>query len=138
MSEVYLADCPFCAGLAKKEAYDPYDGYQGNNTVYRIKCRKCGAEVCGSTYAEAVRKWNSRAAKLYAAKLQMGSPYGSALCKVPTMAAMEYVSITHRMLIEDNRAWDNLVVYESNGDCEKAVSFAESWVRHHPEERSEE
>ena len=61
--DTYLAPCPFCAGLAKKDEYDPYDGYQGNNTVYRVRCRKCGAMVKADSFDEAVKKWNSRAAK---------------------------------------------------------------------------
>lgn len=62
MDKVYLAPCPFCAGAGEKESYDPYDGYQGRNTVYRVRCRECGAEVCADSYDEAVRKWNRRAA----------------------------------------------------------------------------
>lgn len=80
MDKVYLAPCPFCAGHAKKEEYDPYDGYQGRNTVYKVICRKCGATVKADSYDEAVRKWNQRAGKLLA-----GSPYGSLTNKPPVL-----------------------------------------------------
>lgn len=64
MEKIYLAACPFCAGLAKKIDYDPYDGYQGNNTVYRVRCCNCGAEVRANSRDEAIRKWNRRASAI--------------------------------------------------------------------------
>lgn len=80
MDKVYLAPCPFCAGAGKKESYDPYDGYQGRNTVYRVRCSKCGAMVKADSFDEAVKKWNMRAAKL-----MMGSMYGSLTNKPPVL-----------------------------------------------------
>ena len=33
-----LKKCPFCGSEAEIESYDPYDGYQGDCTVWRVKC----------------------------------------------------------------------------------------------------
>lgn len=115
---VYLAECPFCAGYAEEDDYDPFDGYQGNNTVYRVKCRKCGAEVCGSTYAEAVRKWNRRAAKLC-----MSSLYGSSADKFSKSDLAK--AFTSESPIPD---LVERVIKKSIGD----------YFRHHTEERSED
>ncbi len=114
----YIADCPFCAGLAEKDEFDSFDGYQGDNTVYRVKCRKCGAEVCGSTYADAVRKWNSRAAKLYSSSL-----YGSSVCKDPEIDFKKAITSEN-----PNFDWVERVIRR----------LVEAYFQKHPEERSEE
>ena len=36
-----LKKCPFSGGEANIESYDPYDGYQGDCTVWRVKCLEC-------------------------------------------------------------------------------------------------
>lgn len=54
------------------------------------------------------------------------------------MTAREYIYISNRMLKEDYRAWDRLMVFEENDDADKAIAWAKEWMREHPEERSEE
>lgn len=66
----------------------------------------------------------------------------SELKKIPAvpheMSAREYVHTSNRMLKEDYRAWDRLMVFEENDDADKAIAWMEEWAREHPEERSEE
>ena len=118
MDKVYLAPCPFCAGHAKMEEYDPYDGYQGRNTVYKVICRKCGASVKADSYDEAVRKWNQRAAKLLS-----GSPYGSSLCKEPEIDVTRIYTSESQMI--------NLIE-------EIVKRQLDAYAREHSEERSED
>ena len=114
----YIADCPFCAGTADPEKFDPFDGYQGDNTVYRVRCTKCGAEVCGGTYAEAVRKWNKRASKL-----MLNSVYGSSLCKDP--------DFDFKKAMTSENMYSDLI--------ERVIrKLVEAYFQKHPEERSEE
>ena len=55
-----LKPCPFCGGSAIFYSYDPFDGYQGNNTMYAVECTKCVATVKGITEEIAKSKWNRR------------------------------------------------------------------------------
>lgn len=126
MDKVYLAPCPFCEGLAKKEAYDPYDGYQGNNTVYSVRCRKCGAVVNANSFDEAVKKWNERA-----------------------MTARELFNSYRRICEEYSRkgkirCYDECPLYSVCPEIGKALRAVniwayviERWTQEHPEERSE-
>lgn len=43
-----LKPCPFCGGNARIYVYDPFDGYQGNLTTYRVECTKCRANIKNS------------------------------------------------------------------------------------------
>lgn len=49
------------------------------------------------------------------------------------MTAREYVHTSNRMLKEDYRAWDRLMVFEDNDDADKAIAWMEEWAREHPE-----
>lgn len=67
--------------------------------------------------------------------------YAEKLKKLPCvsqeMSAVEYIHISNRMLKEDYRAWDRLIVFEGNDDVDKAITWAKEWAREHLE-RSEE
>lgn len=56
-----LKPCPFCGGekISVRE-YDPFDGYQGALSVYRVWCRNCGAQIEQKKKAEASEAWNRR------------------------------------------------------------------------------
>lgn len=57
-----LKPCLFCGSNAISiRDYDPFDGYQGNLTVYRVWCRNCGAQVEQKDVMDAIRVWNRRA-----------------------------------------------------------------------------
>ena len=56
-----LKKCPFCGGEANIESYDPYDGYQGDCMVWRVKCLECKAIIQRRTKEEAIEAWNRRA-----------------------------------------------------------------------------
>lgn len=56
-----LKTCPFCGGKAIFYSYDPFDGYQGNCTMYAVECTNCVATVKGVTEEIAKSKWNKRA-----------------------------------------------------------------------------
>ena len=56
-----LKKCPFCGGEANIESYDPYDGYQGNFTVWRVQCYQCRALIQRKTREKAIADWNRRA-----------------------------------------------------------------------------
>lgn len=56
-----LKPCPFCG--SKKIIiydYDPFDGYQGNLTVHRVRCTKCGVQVQRDKVMEVIEVWNRR------------------------------------------------------------------------------
>ena len=55
-----LKPCPYCGGEANIESYDPYDGYQGDCTVWRVKCIECKAFIQRGTKDEAIAAWNRR------------------------------------------------------------------------------
>lgn len=56
-----LESCPCCGGKAKVKAYDPYDGYQGDNTKFQVVCEECGVNTgAKSTVEEALETWNRR------------------------------------------------------------------------------
>ena len=79
----YILPCPCCGNDAQKSSYDPYDGYQGNCTVYRVKCKKCGLRVEGNTLEECIKKWNARVSKL-----NIATPYSKIdRGNIPTIAA---------------------------------------------------
>ena len=61
-----LKPCPFC-GCKKIRlyAYDPFDGYQGNCTVHRVRCTDCGAQVQKDKATEAVEAWQRRCGGAY-------------------------------------------------------------------------
>ena len=40
---------------------DPYDGYQGDCTVWRVKCLECKSIIQRRTKEEAIEAWNRRA-----------------------------------------------------------------------------
>lgn len=127
MDKVYLAPCPFCAGHAKKEVYDPYDGYQGRNTVYKVICRECGAVVKANSFDEAVKKWNKRA-----------------------MTARELFNSYRRICEEYShkgkiRCYAECPLYTVCPEIGRALRVVniwahviETWTREHSEERSED
>ena len=53
--------CPFCGGDARAYSYDPYDGYQGDCTVWRVKCLECKLIIQRGTKEKAIEAWNRRA-----------------------------------------------------------------------------
>lgn len=55
-----LKPCPFCGGEAYIENYDPYDGYQGDLSLWRIKCRKCKVEIERREKEKCAAAWNRR------------------------------------------------------------------------------
>jgi hypothetical protein len=55
-------NCPLCgSGEIHVEAYDPFDGYQGSFSMWRISCRECGCNVVGTSRKDVGEKWNKRA-----------------------------------------------------------------------------
>ena len=57
-----LKPCPFCGfGIPLLYTYDPFDGYQGNCTRYKIVCGNCSAEIRRPTEADVIEAWNKRA-----------------------------------------------------------------------------
>lgn len=60
-SKVELKPCPLCGcPNILLYAHDPYDGYQGNLTSYRVRCQLCGLMVSRLSIDEAVERWNKR------------------------------------------------------------------------------
>lgn len=57
-----LKPCPFCGSSEiKLHKHDPYDGYQGDCTMYLVYCRRCGARTEFEDEAIlAVKDWNRR------------------------------------------------------------------------------
>lgn len=55
-----LKECPFCGKPAELDTYDPYDGYQGDCSVYRVRCTGCGAQVKARTEEAVAARWNTR------------------------------------------------------------------------------
>lgn len=56
-----VKECPCCGEKAKVKAYDPYDGYQGDNTKFQVVCEECGVNTgAKSTVEEALEAWNRR------------------------------------------------------------------------------
>lgn len=53
--------CPFCGATPIFYSYDPFDGYQGNNTMYAVACLKCSARISENTAEKAKEVWNRRA-----------------------------------------------------------------------------
>lgn len=53
------------------------------------------------------------------------------------MSAVEYIHLSNRMLKEDYRAWDRLVVFEENDDADKALTWAKEWAKEHPREAND-
>lgn len=57
-----LKPCPFCGGEKLYfHSYEPYYGYQGDLTAYRIVCASCGAKLERKEAEEAMKAWNRRA-----------------------------------------------------------------------------
>ena len=56
-----LKKCPFCGGEARAYSCDPFDGYQGNFTVWRVQCYECRAIIQRKTREKAIADWNRRA-----------------------------------------------------------------------------
>ena len=46
----------------------------------------------------------------------------------PPMLAVEYIHISNRMLKEDYRAWDRLMVFEENDDADRAIAWMNEWT----------
>ena len=61
MKETELKPCPFCGGKAEIYKYDPYDGYQGDCSLYRVHCTKCDASFERIRKEQAEDAWNRRA-----------------------------------------------------------------------------
>ena len=56
-----LKPCPFCGDkVINIYAYDPYNGYQGDCSIYKIMCNRCGAQVQHRKVMEVIKAWNSR------------------------------------------------------------------------------
>lgn len=61
MSKVTLKPCPFCGSTDISVFYhDPYDGYQGDLGVYKVRCRQCGTTLQRKDMTEAEEAWNTR------------------------------------------------------------------------------
>lgn len=55
-------NCPLCGcSEIHVEAYDPFDGYRGSLSMWRISCRECGCNVVGTSRKDVGEKWNKRA-----------------------------------------------------------------------------
>jgi Lar family restriction alleviation protein len=59
-TKMEIKKCPFCGGSARFYAYDPFDGYQGNLTTYRVECTKCRANIKNTNGVNAIEAWNRR------------------------------------------------------------------------------
>ena len=59
-----LDPCPCCGGRAEMIAYQPYDGYVGEDTEYRVRCTACGLEISRDSAREAVEAWKKRTRSL--------------------------------------------------------------------------
>lgn len=55
-----LKYCPCCGSESALTTYQQYDGYQGEGTVYRVKCRSCGLSIEKTSEEAAVETWNNR------------------------------------------------------------------------------
>lgn len=56
-----LKPCPFCGSTnVIIFPYDPFDGYQGNLTVHRVRCMNCGAQIEKKDVLDAGEAWNTR------------------------------------------------------------------------------
>ena len=56
-----LEPCPFCGCEAVDGYYhDPFDGYQGDCSRYRLRCQVCGVSLERKTKQEAIEAWNRR------------------------------------------------------------------------------
>ena len=55
-----IKPCPFCGGNVSVYAYDPFDGYQGNLTRYRVFCLNCRASIEREDREKAIEAWNRR------------------------------------------------------------------------------
>lgn len=54
--------CPFCGSTdISVFYYDPYDGYQGDLGVYKVRCRQCGVTLQNKDITKAMDAWNTRA-----------------------------------------------------------------------------
>ena len=57
-----LKPCPFCGcDKIRLDCYDPYDGYQGDLSRYKIWCDGCGANNERRNKEAAIEVWNRRA-----------------------------------------------------------------------------
>ena len=56
-----LKPCPFC-GCTEINiySYDPYDGYQGNLSTWKIQCLRCSANMERSKKNDVIEAWNRR------------------------------------------------------------------------------
>ena len=60
MKHKELKPCPLCDGVPRLGEYDPYDGYQGDNTHYVIICTLCGIRMENRKKNRVVELWNRR------------------------------------------------------------------------------
>ena len=57
-----MKPCPHCGDkMVIVYAYDPFDGYQGNLTRYRVFCFNCRASIEREDREKAIEAWNRRA-----------------------------------------------------------------------------
>ena len=56
-----LKKCPFCGGDARGCSCDRFDGYQGDCTIWRVKCLECKIIIQRGTKEKAIEAWNRRA-----------------------------------------------------------------------------
>ena len=50
--------CPICNGFVTVTCFDPYDGYHGDLSIYRVGCKECKIFAEDSEQLIAERKWN--------------------------------------------------------------------------------
>ena len=59
-----LKPCPLCGSeQVKVFEYDPYDGYQGDCSSTRVRCKECGITLTDRKKKVAIAKWNRRVDK---------------------------------------------------------------------------
>lgn len=81
-----LKRCPFCGGEPRISKYDPYDGYQGDCTIYKIQCCKCGVTVRSSFLDTCINLWNRRVIDID----------DSELIRLMMLLQLEYLSLCDR------------------------------------------
>ena len=60
-TEAELRECPFCGfRMPLIYRYDPFYGYQGDLSSYKVVCGNCSATIKRRKEQEAIEAWNRR------------------------------------------------------------------------------